>query len=83
MGGVNGYLARAEFQGIPHHIAQRGSRRDETDEPEKLNVLRRNINKGLPCDSEVFIDRLSIIYGHSLKFLPRGRPRKKEDEEKG
>ncbi len=55
----------------------------ETDEPEKLKILRRNINKGLPCGSEAFIDHLSRKIGRSLKFLQRGRPWNKEDEEKG
>jgi len=31
----------------------------EADEPEKLEILRRNIDKGLPCGSEEFIERLS------------------------
>ncbi len=48
----------------------------EADEPEKLDILRRNIDKGLPCGSEEFIERLSKKCGCSLKFLPRGRPRK-------
>lgn len=55
----------------------------ETDEPEKLKILRRNINKGLPCGSEAFVARLSKISRRSLKYLPRGRPRKMESEEKG
>ncbi len=55
----------------------------EEDEVEKLKVIRRNINKGLPCGSEAFVERLSRISGRSLKFLPRGRPRKMKDEDKG
>ena len=31
----------------------------EADEPEKLEILRRNVDKGLPCGSEEFIERLS------------------------
>ncbi len=52
----------------------------EADEPEKLDILRRNIDKGLPCGSEEFIERLSKKSGRSLKFLPRGRPRKIPDK---
>ena len=48
----------------------------EADEPEKLEILRRNVDKGLPCGSEEFIERLSKKSGRSLRFLPRGRPRK-------
>ncbi len=55
----------------------------EEDEVEKLKVIRRNINKGLPCGSEAFVERLSRISGRSLKFLPRGWPREIKDEEKG
>jgi len=35
----------------------------ETDEPEKLEILRRNVDKGLPCGSEEFIERLSKKVG--------------------
>jgi len=48
----------------------------EIDESEKLDILRRNVDKGLPCGSEEFVERLSKKIGRSLKFLPRGRPRK-------
>ncbi len=51
-----------------------------SQEPEKLDILRRNIDKGLPCGSEEFIERLSKKSGRSLKFLPRGRPRKIPDK---
>ncbi len=43
----------------------------EPDEPEKLEILRRNIDKGLPCGSEEFIERLSKQVGRSLKFVPQ------------
>ncbi len=55
----------------------------EQDEPEKLKVLRRNIDKGLPCGSEAFVEHLSKKAGRSLRFLPIGRPRKLEGDEKG
>jgi len=48
----------------------------EADEPEKLEILRRNVDKGLPCGSEEFIERLRKKSGRSLRFFPRGRPRK-------
>jgi len=35
----------------------------EADEPEKLEILRRNVDKGLPCGSEEFIERLSKKVG--------------------
>jgi putative transposase len=53
----------------------------EGDEPEKLQVLRRNADKGLPCGAEKFIQKLEKLTGRSLQFRPRGRPRR--DVEKG
>ena len=48
----------------------------EADDPEKLELLRRNIDKGLPCGTQRFIQRLSKKIGRSLEYRPRGRPRK-------
>jgi putative transposase len=50
----------------------------EGDEPERLEVLRRNTNKGLPCGSAKFIRRLEKAAGHVLSYRPQGRPRKQE-----
>lgn len=47
----------------------------EGDEPEELKVLRRNIEKGLPCGSEKFIQKLEKTVGRALRFRPQGRPR--------
>ncbi|MDA0276685.1 MAG: transposase [Proteobacteria bacterium] len=52
----------------------------EGDEAEKLGVLRRNIEKGLPCGSDKFIHKLEKITGRALQYRPRGRPRKDSDE---
>ena len=51
------------------------------DEPNQLEILRRNADKGLPCGSERFIRRIETLMGRDLTFRPRGRPKK--DEEKG
>ena len=50
----------------------------EGDEPEKLEVLRRNVEKGLPCGSRAFIQKLERIVGRALQYRPRGRPRKND-----
>jgi putative transposase len=50
----------------------------EGDELEQLGVLRRNINKGLPCGSARFISRLEKTAGRVLSYRPRGRPRNQE-----
>lgn len=50
----------------------------EGDEPVKLEVLRRNADKGLPCGSEKFIQKLEKLTGRALQYRPRGRPRKED-----
>ena len=47
----------------------------EGDEAEELNVIRRNIEKGLPCGSDAFVRKLSLQAGRPLGFRPLGRPR--------
>ena len=51
------------------------------DEPQELEVLRRNADKGLPCGSEKFIRKLEKLTGRGLQYRPQGRPRK--DDEQG
>jgi len=52
----------------------------EGDEPQRLEVLRRNVDKGLPCGSETFIQKLEKMTGQALQYRPRGRPRKEQDK---
>ena len=52
----------------------------EGDEPDKLAVLRRNVEKGLPCGSRKFIQKLERIAGRALQYRPRGRPRKNSEK---
>jgi putative transposase len=52
----------------------------EGDEPEELEVLRRNVERGLPCGSEKFIEKLEKMTGRVLRFRPQGRPRKELDD---
>jgi putative transposase len=47
----------------------------EGDEAQELNVIRRNIEKGLPCGSDAFVKKLSLLAGRTLKYRPLGRPR--------
>ncbi len=49
------------------------------DEPDKMEVLRRNADKGLPCGSENFIRKLEKLTGRALQYRPRGRPKKGDD----
>lgn len=50
----------------------------EGDDPSELKVIRRNIEKGLPCGSDRFIKNLEKMIGRSLQFRPQGRPRQEE-----
>ena len=60
------------FQGIGDWTAWLG----EGDEPQRLEILRRNVEKGLPCGSEKFIQRLEKLTGRALPYRLRGRPKK-------
>jgi len=92
-------LSRVVFAGLPHHITQRGNRRDDvffTDEDRlayldwlsveeeagRLDMLRKHVEKGLPCGTESFVARLGNQIGRILERRPQGRPRL-EKEEKG
>jgi hypothetical protein len=44
-------------------------------------VLRRNVDKGLPCGSDAFIAKLEALADRPLRFRPIGRPRTREEEE--
>lgn len=48
----------------------------EGNEDEELQLLRRNISKGLPCGSARFIRRLEKMAGRLLSYQPPGRPRR-------
>ena len=47
----------------------------EADEPAKLECLRQNVDKGLPCGSKSFVARLGKMAGRNLEPRTRGRPR--------
>ena len=46
----------------------------EGDDPSELTMIRRNIEKGLPCGSDRFIKNLEKKIGRSLQYRPQGRP---------
>ena len=45
------------------------------DETSELELIRRNIEKVLPCGSERFIKKLEALVGCCLRFQPQGRPK--------
>jgi putative transposase len=53
----------------------------EGDETEELQMLRRNVEKGLPCGSDGFVQKLGRQVGRFLKYRPQGRPKKVGDGE--
>ena len=46
----------------------------EGDDLSELTMIRRNIEKGLPCGSDRFIKNLEKKIGRSLQYRPQGRP---------
>jgi len=48
----------------------------EGEGPEVLSLLRRNADKGLPCGSERFVEKLERQAGKMLAYRPIGRPKK-------
>jgi putative transposase len=42
-----------------------------------IDVLERNIEKGLPCGADDFIDKLETTSKSTLRYRPQGRPVKK------
>ena len=52
----------------------------EGEDVDQLSVLRRNIDKGLPCGSERFIKKLEKLTGKVLQYRPQGRPKKSDGE---
>ncbi|MHB8849168.1 MAG: transposase [Burkholderiales bacterium] len=48
----------------------------EAGEIEKIRILRQNVEKGLPCGNESFVQGLGKIAGRHLEYQPQGRPKK-------
>ena len=51
------------------------------DRPRQRELLRRHIERGLPCGSEEIVSRLERLSGRSLRFRPRGRPERDAEQE--
>jgi len=50
----------------------------EDDRPDEIEALRRHVERGLPCGSEKIVRKLERIAGQTLRYRPRGRPKKPE-----
>ena len=44
------------------------------DAPAELAVIRRHVEKGLPCGAKTFIETLERLAGRDLHYRPQGRP---------
>jgi len=52
----------------------------EGDSEAEMTILRRNVEKGLPCGLERFTRKLEKKAGKVLKFRPLGRPKYEANE---
>jgi putative transposase len=68
----------AKWKKLTDHVDDWSAWLAEGDVGNELSIIRRNIEKGLPCGSEQFIRKLEKLSRRSLQFLPQGRP--KHDE---
>ena len=50
------------------------------DRPEQLDVLRRHVERGLPCGAEAFLRKLERRVGQVLRWRARGRPKDERKE---
>lgn len=48
----------------------------ESEDEEKLSLLRQNVQRGLPCGSKRFVSKLEKRTGRTLRFRPAHRPKK-------
>ncbi len=69
---------RPDWQNQRKQIVDWSSWLAEGDDPQTIEVLRRNVAMGLPCGAENFIRGLEKIADRLLQYRPIGRPRKKK-----
>jgi len=53
------------------------------EETGRLDMLRKHVEKGIPCGTDDFVQALGRKNGRSLEDRPQGRPKKNEVTEKG
>jgi len=66
---------RLDWKKQCQHISDWSSWLAEGDEPQTLERLRLHVEKGLPCGTEPFVQRLEKMAGKVLQYRPVGRPR--------
>ncbi len=55
----------------------------EGDQEEEITIIRRNVEKGIPCGSDRFVKKLEKQIGRVLQYRPPGRPGKPGLTKKG
>jgi len=51
----------------------------EGEQAQQRDIIRKHIQRGLPCGTKRFIQKLEKLAGRSFEFRPQGRPVKVED----
>jgi hypothetical protein len=72
-------LARVVAPGVPHHVTQRGNRRQRTffTDEDEVDILRRHQRTGRPLGDDAFVERLEASLGRNLRpRKPGPKPRK-------
>jgi putative transposase len=54
---------------------------EQGDRPDHLEVIRKNVQRTVPCGSEAFVAKLEHQVGRPLRPAARGRPRKSGEPE--
>ena len=78
-------MARVVGPGFPHHITQRGNRRQQTfftDDAQLGAKLRRHESTGRPLGDEKCVAQLEAMVGRSLRPRKRG-PKPKDNAPDG
>jgi len=74
---------KAEWQAMFASIGDWSAWLSVEEEAGRLNVLRKHVEKGLPCGSDGFVQALSRKIGRPLENRPQGRPKRDDESEKG
>ena len=69
---------KTKWKKLTDHVDDWSAWLAEGDAPDELAVIRRNIDKGLPCGTDRFIRKLEKMIGRSLQFRPQGRPKQEK-----
>ena len=67
-------IARVVILGLPHHVTQRGNRRERG---EAVARLRLNTRTGRPAGGAGFVAKVEALIDRVLRPKPVGRPTKK------